>query len=163
MFMKYSILILVLFGFFQSCSNDNVKSKLDEIYSEATLIQCDLSHLRDSITAKWDGVNETLNKNLPSEIPSAERSNILKVRNASLIRMFETYHLLDDSTKQTVDKAEKTDQAIALKISTHKKRLQFLEIERQSLLHQIAKSNENLNFENYPVLSDIKPINCNKN
>ena len=161
--MNKSMTLLTLALTYAGCANKNVKTKLDSIYQEATLIHCSLDSLRQSISKSWDEVTTSLDNGLPDETPEEERANMLKVRNASLIRMFETYRDLADSTKQQVDSAEILDQKIAQKIAQHRKRLEILESERHRLLYESQSSKKDINFKNYPNLSDMKPTDCSHN
>lgn len=61
----------------------------------------------------WDTVVQVMDEQLPPKMPADERANMLKVRNASLIRMFETYPTLPENVQKQVDEAEDRDEALA--------------------------------------------------
>lgn len=144
----------------QCKEGEDKTSELDKIYHEATQIQCELLKLRNTIAVSWDNVNDVLDENLPEQIPAEERTNILKVRNASLIRMFETYKELDDTVKMKVDEVETRDRVIAQKIVKYRQRLMVLDNMKHEIIGKMVDSKKSLNFEDYPALSDIKPIDC---
>jgi len=95
--------------------------------------------------AMWDKTNLELEKALPEDIADYEKSNMLKVRNAELIRMFESYHILGKPIKAKVDLAEKMDFAIAdsMRVLQQKQRM-LMDSVRTELLKLPADARSSL-------------------
>jgi uncharacterized protein YdcH (DUF465 family) len=98
-----------------SCTNpaDISQEKILSLAERSRLIECKMEALQAESEKLWDKTNEELAKALPKDIEAYEKKNMLKVRNADLIRMFETYNNLDKPIKAKVDLAEKMDFAMA--------------------------------------------------
>ena len=65
------------------------KTALLALFEEEKELRCSLAAMKDSISMQWDQINLLLENNMPAEMPGEERANMLKVRNANLIRMFQ--------------------------------------------------------------------------
>ena len=76
-----------------------------------------LSHNMDSLKSVndsiWNQVSRAIEKTVPADLPPAEKRNLLAVKNADLIQMFEVYDSFDDPLKSQVMEAGKSDQKIA--------------------------------------------------
>lgn len=104
---------------FASCAEKNSKDLIDLIHpimEENSNIKCELKLKRDSIKTSWDEVSDLLAANFHSGMSPDEHRNMLKLRNAPLIKMFESYESFPDSIKLRVDQTGKLDQEISQRI-----------------------------------------------
>lgn len=114
---KYSNIIGPIFGvlFILSCQSTGEQNR-EDILSLAEMsreIECQMAALEAQSEKMWDKTNSELAKALPADVEEYEKNNMLKVRNADLIRMFESYSKLDGPIKSKVDFTEKMDFAMA--------------------------------------------------
>lgn len=115
---KYNCLALRLFlgaFIFLSCQTDGEQEgeEVLQLTEMSRKIECQMEALQAQSEKLWDKTNSALEKALPDDVEAYEKSNMLKVRNADLIRMFESYNKLGDPIKAKVDLAEKMDFAMA--------------------------------------------------
>ncbi|MCB9316484.1 MAG: hypothetical protein H6569_10125 [Lewinellaceae bacterium] len=101
------VTVLVLLG---GCSQTGTfETELMQLgYQEKTIL-CTLEVLHSRISNEWDGINALLEANLPPDMPKEEKFNMLNVRNANLIRMFESFQTIDPEIKQALDTVEQAD------------------------------------------------------
>jgi hypothetical protein len=116
------------------------EATLLELFQKEKKLSCQLSSMKDSITTKWDNINHLLEENLPAEMPAEEKTNMLKVRNASLIRMFQSYDDVDEGVKMALDKTEQLDLEMAKRIAALKKEVEKIESEKMMLLQKITEA-----------------------
>ena len=74
-----------------------------------------LKTLNDSI---WLEVTQTLERDLPKDLPADERRNMLQLKNADLLQMFQVFDSLDSGLQNKVMEAGKRDQDLALQMRT---------------------------------------------
>lgn len=87
--------------------------QLHELEDMGRSLHCGLEELGRESQLLWDSVAHNLQAQLPMDMPVEERKNMVEIRNAGLIRMFEAYPKLPPPVQQHVDKAEMRDQALA--------------------------------------------------
>lgn len=136
------VCLLSLIWMVFACQNSPpVEDRLEQLARAFHELDCRQAVLEAETRSSWDGVVEQLDARLPEDMPAAEKHNMLNVRNAGLIRMFETYHTLPDSVQELVGRAEKKDNEIVAALNEIKaqrttldqeKRAFFLAIEKQS-------------------------------
>ncbi len=105
-------------------SASDYERRIHDIASREKVIDCELQYLRDSVGMEWERVNTMLEGKLPATMPSEEKNNMLRAKNANLIRMFESYQALGDEVKMAVDKAERKDESMAGQIMQFRKEKQ---------------------------------------
>ncbi|NND35429.1 MAG: hypothetical protein HKN76_22770 [Saprospiraceae bacterium] len=131
-YMGFAILVL------DGCSGrTTIEEAMQMVLSEEKKIQCELMTLKAEITHEWDVINLKLEQNLPVHMPEEEKSNLLKVRNAGLIRMFESFRDFDQKIKESLQAVENKDQKISLRITELKKDLQQVEAKKMLLFNEI--------------------------
>ena len=69
--------------------------------------------LHKQVDSIWASTTEMLAVSLPVDMPADERRNMLQVRNAELIQMFEVFELLDNDVKLLVKDSGMKDRTIA--------------------------------------------------
>lgn len=120
-------------------------------------MNCRLQQLGTRSTVLWDSVTVSLKAVLPPEMPPEEKRNMLAVRSAGLIRMFQVYPTLDSSVHQVVDQAEQTDQVLASQLRMTHDSLKALNAQAQELLSRIEREDP----EAYPLWrSRFSTNNC---
>lgn len=72
-----------------------------------------MDDLHKRVDSIWRHTNETLDASLPDNMPPDERRNMLQVRNADLIQMFEVFDSLDNDLKLLVKDSGMKDRTIA--------------------------------------------------
>ena len=76
----------------------------------------EMDSLRSENETMWNEVSEAIEKAIPADLPAAEKRNIVAVKNADLIQMFQVFDSLDDPLKNQVMDAGKSDQETARKM-----------------------------------------------
>lgn len=116
-------------------------------------ILCTYQSMRDSISSKWDNMNNLLDQHLPPDMPLEEKNNMLAVRNADLIRMFQTYDQLDYSIKMELSKMESEDSSMVTRIHNMNERSLDLEQQRMDLFNQVNQKDPQ-SANRYAILYD---------
>lgn len=138
--LSFGILIFV-----HACTNNfTFEQELWDCAAKEQQIRCQRQQLATETEAIWDGVVSRLTVQLPADMPQDEKRNMLAVRNANLIRMFEVYETFNDSIKQTVDVAEKADQQIVNKLAELQSQLEALENKKRTLFLEIEEASVDL-------------------
>lgn len=153
--MKHIFCIYLLFGWFGCTHQMHEEAAIIEISYKEKKLNCQLASMKDSITKEWDNINDILEKNLPEEMPEQEKINMIKVRNANLIRMFQSFDYLDESVKLTLDETEQRDVAMTKRINRLKGDIQEIEIQKMELFSII---NEKFGSEEVARLRKLNKV-----
>ena len=78
---------------------------------------CEMEEQKKIINEEWNRVNELLEQNFDPMMTDQERENMIKLRNAPLIRMFQSYQYMEHKVGADVDAAEALDEQISQYIS----------------------------------------------
>lgn len=113
------------------------ETALMELFKKEKVLSCQLASMKDSITTEWDNINLLLEEKLPLDMPLEEKKNILKVRNASLIRMFQSFSDMEEDVKTALSRTERLDREMSKRITVLKHKIQKLESEKMVLLQSI--------------------------
>jgi uncharacterized protein YdcH (DUF465 family) len=111
-----------------------------ELFQKEKELNCSLTLMKDSISMEWDNINTLLKNTLPSNMPSQERANMLKVRNANLIRMFQSFDDVDETVKVALSKTEQIDQEMTKRITSLKKEANQIESQKIALFEKINQT-----------------------
>lgn len=138
----YSLLLLATLYVVQSCSGtDPVDQLLDEqgqtLHQRGQGFYCELQALGRKSKVLWDVVAEDLEQGIPNDLPPDERKNMIAIRNAGLIRMFEAYPKLPEPVRDRVDQAEMEDKEIALQMRIMNDSLRQFELEVEQFLQTV--------------------------
>ncbi len=133
-------LLFPLIGIFSCEKSSSDKAVLMELFQKEKDLNCNLSLMKDSITMEWDNINNLLEKTLPDDMPQEERANMLKVRNASLIRMFQSFDDTDETVKMALNKTERIDQEMTKRITSLKKEANQIELQKIALFEKINQT-----------------------
>lgn len=88
------------------------ESETHEIHDIALQIksnECRIQEITKYVDDSWTSSIQELGDYLPEELPEQERENILHLKNAELIRMFESYDDFDPEGHALVDSMEQLD------------------------------------------------------
>ncbi|MCB0537905.1 MAG: hypothetical protein KDE33_10320 [Bacteroidetes bacterium] len=134
-------IIPLLFICLTGCNTKNrEETALLNMFHKEKELSCQLASMKDSITLEWDNINGLLEENLPADMPLEEKNNMLKVRNASLIRMFQSFDEVDEEVKKALDKTEKVDMEMSKRITALKREVQKIESEKMMLFQKINET-----------------------
>ncbi len=134
----FTILYLIVLT---GCQNKDFTSQIMAISEDEHSIKCELEVMKKEINKEWDTMNESLDDHLPADMAEQEKVNMLKVRNANLIRMFNTYKTLDTAIKDQLRSVEKKDSMMAIEINLLKEKLIEIENNKMELFDDILKEN----------------------
>jgi hypothetical protein len=124
----------------ESCSEPTVnREALQTLLLQEKKIKCELIALKAEIIHEWDAINLHLEENLPPAVPEEEKNNMLQVRNANLIRMFESFRDFNHEVKDALKDVEIKDQKISTRINELKKALHKLEANKMLLFDEINR------------------------
>lgn len=133
-------LFLLIFTVLGCVNKPKEKAALLELFRKEKNLNCQLVSIKDSITTEWDNINHLLEENLPADMPVEEKTNMLKVRNANLIRMFQSYNNIDEGVKMELNKTEQLDMKMTKRITALKQELQKIELEKMALFQKINRT-----------------------
>lgn len=131
--------LLIAFGCQRAERHTALYEEVEQLEQGAGTLQCTLLRLGAESQALWDRVAGQLAQELPEELPEAERKNMIAVRNANLLRMFQTYPTLPDHLQAQVDEAEAEDRAIAERMKAVKDSLSVFEQRINALLTRASE------------------------
>lgn len=131
---------LLLIAGCQTTPDPEFKESFFALAKEQGSIQCELSTMQDTIAAKWDQMGQTLVQHLPDDMPEVEKRNMIAVRNADLIRMFQSYETLAYSIKMELAEVEKEDSMMVVKIRDLNIALKELEQERMEKMSALQQN-----------------------
>lgn len=141
MLMRYFLfwMLVIAFGCQRAERHTVLSEEVKQLEQGAGTLQCTLQRLGTESQALWDRVAGQLAQELPEELPEAERKNMIAVRNANLLRMFQTYPTLPAHLQAQVDEAEAEDQAIAERMKAVKDSLSVFEQRINALLTRASE------------------------
>ncbi len=139
---RIACLLLVMFLIIgcQQAPGPEFRESFFSLAQEQGSVQCELSAMRDSISAKWDQMGQTLMEDLPEEMPETEKTNMIAVRNADLIRMFQSYEQLDYQIKMQLEEVEKEDSMMVIQIRALSQKLKELERSRMDKMNILQQA-----------------------
>lgn len=131
---------LLLYFAVSSCSKiPKEKTALLDLFQQEKSLNCQLASMKDSITVEWNNINLLLEDSIPTDMPEEEKNNMLKVRNANLIRMFQSFDNLDERVKMALNKTEQLDMEMTKRITAIKREFQQIESQKMKFLEKINR------------------------
>lgn len=127
-----------------SSSTMDYQGELENLFIQEKRLFCKLESMKDMIHSRWDNMNNVLEANFPSEMPQKERENMLSSRNASLIRMFDSYDHMDESVHQSLDDLENYDMSMSRTIVAIKDSINQLATQRMDYYKKLAEDTAKL-------------------
>ncbi|MBY5956994.1 hypothetical protein KUV50_02530 [Membranicola marinus] len=105
---KIAATVLVLGGFMWSCQSET-NDEIPEIALKIRSNECRIAEIANYVDDSWTTSIQELSDYLPETLPEQERENILHLKSADLIRMFESYEDFDPEGHELVDSMEQLD------------------------------------------------------
>lgn len=136
-------LLICLFAavFFIACKDKPEGKAADELLMKIARLECQQVKLKEEMSILWDSVAIVLEDHLPESMPHQERSNMISVRNAGMIRMFESYDSLGTGIQSMIDVVENQDQKAVSEFALMQEELKMLEQERLKAFEELEKTN----------------------
>lgn len=119
------------------------EDRLKELALAFRTLDCRQATLEIATLQTWDSVVTQLDARLPEDMPATEKHNMLTVRNAGLIRMFETYRELPDSVQALVSLAEQKDKDIVAALNAIKLERAALDKKKRAFFREVEKRASN--------------------
>lgn len=138
----YRFLVMCLL--FPACSSKELpfKEEGSRLLAESKQLNCTNQRYEHTIDSLWDVVSTRLDQVLPDTMPPGRRENMIKIRNAGLLKQFKIFYTtLDTVSLNLITRSGKIDSLIALQVmelkvqrETHEKQvLDFLiKVEQQN-------------------------------
>lgn len=120
------------------CNND---AKIEALRVERQTLHCEMEMLKHQSDSLWNAVAVHLDQELPPDMKPDERRNMINIKNAGLIRMFEVFPSLDSSIHSLVEHAEKMDQALASQMRANMEANHVNEAALNQVLENLEKGN----------------------
>lgn len=136
---RFAILSIIGIALFFSCQSDTNK-QIEQIARTMKDNSCQMELISKYVDDAWTESIEELGNRLPESLPQQERQNILNLKNANLIRMFESYKTFDDNVHSLVDSMEIRDMSWADSLRQLSLQNQHLEMKMDSLFTLIGDS-----------------------
>ncbi len=103
--------LLVLFSL-MACKDEEAELART-LSAEKKSLACEMERLKFKSDSIWDEMGVYLDKNLPTDMPLPERTNMVSIRSAHLIALFKAFPNLDTAIQSKVNEAGKADKNIA--------------------------------------------------
>lgn len=131
---------------------------IEDIANQIKVNNCRIQTISNYVDDSWTVSIEELGRLLPKDLPQQERENILNLKNADLIRMFESYKYFSPSVHSLVDSMEQVDYQWADSLRNLSQQNQKLEMKIDSLFStmQDAETEKML----YQQVQEIKSSPC---
>ncbi len=112
------------------------------LLAEKKALHCMLAEARHRTDSIWDTVSATLGRQLPADMKDTERRNMVAIRNADLIRMFEAYAELDTSLQQLITDAGLRDRSLSEEIRSAARKIEEVNARINQRLEQLEQSDD---------------------
>lgn len=105
-------------------------------------LNCTEKRYEFTIDSLWDVVSTRLEKVLPDTMPPGRRENMVKIRNASLLKQFKIFYTtLDTTSLNLINRSGKIDSLTALKVMALMEKREAHEKKVLDFLMQVEKHN----------------------
>lgn len=131
------LVFLVLLTGCQASVKESFYTEGEHIRRELIAAHCKMEALQEQSAQLWDLLVSELSASLPANMPADERRNMLQVRNAELIRMFQVFPRLPESVRLAVERAEQKDQALAAQMKEEMRRIDGYEAKAFAFLQEV--------------------------
>lgn len=156
-----AIIILIFIAGTILCSCQSDKNEIQDVALQMKANECRIQKITQYVDKSWNSSIKKLADYLPERLPDQERQNILQLKNADLIRMFESYEEFEPQGQALVDSMELLDEEWADSLRQLSIANQNLGMKMDSLFSMIDDSGEMDKM--YEVVDDIQTRTCNEN
>ena len=145
-------LALLFAGLFFACQSTDpgqLEAEAQQLINEGTMYHnryCALKYKTDSV---WSIVAEAMEKGLPANFATTDRSVFINSRNADHITMFKSFKMIDTSLQTLVMDAGKKDIELANQVRALQMEMDTFESKKLTFLKKVAASNP-------PIETDIR-------
>lgn len=140
-YMRWLLLVSLIACWQCRPAADNSAMRGDELLASWQELACQEQLLAAMSQSLWDSVTQELATQLPTDMPAQERNNMLAVRNANLIQMFEVYNELPVPLKNLVQEAGQEDTRIAYQVRQLKTQIDSLQYSTDQFLSALEQRN----------------------
>lgn len=154
-----SVFVWVALGaglFIYSCQAQ--KNEIQDIALKMKDNHCRIQEISRYVDDSWTKSINELGDYLPERLPDQERENILNLKNAELIRMFESYAEFKPEGQALVDSMEQLDILWADSLRHLSLENKKLEMKIDSLFSMIDDNQEEARLNQ--IIEDIKSSSC---
>ena len=146
-FLRPSAILLFLVLLYPSCQQSLKQAEeayLQQLLEQTKALHCRIADLSIEAKSLWDTVNTNIEARLPAAMPEHYRINLLRLRNARMIKEFDVYPLLGDDVHRLVDSAELMDVQIADKMRAAMDSLSVCDSLSQKMMVELAEKQPEL-------------------
>lgn len=141
-----------------SCESESKSNEIRDTALKIKSNECRILEITDYVDDSWTTSINELSGYLPEDLPQQERENILHLKNAELIRMFESYEDFDPEGHALVDSMEQLDVVWADSLRHLSLENQDLSMKMDSLFSLIDDSGEEEKM--YGIVDEIQAGSC---
>ena len=121
---------------------NNFEAEIEASFSEKKSLLCQMEQLKQQNDSLWEDISLTLEQELPPDMLPDERKNMVQIKNAGLISMFQVFPDLDTSIQQKVMLAGKKDEEIAAEMKSIMQKLSLAEQNLNTALEKLEHRNK---------------------
>jgi len=156
--MKSVYVLLAIGAGFCIYSCQKQKNEIQDIALAMKDNQCRIQEISRFVDDSWTKSISQLGDYLPERLPEQERENILNLKNAELIRMFESYDEFKPEGRALVDSMEQLDILWADSLRRLNLENQMLEMKMDSLFSILVDPDEEARLNQ--IVEDINSRPC---
>lgn len=159
----YTLITILLISCSSASTNfAELSYQLQDLGSSEFDLRCRLRVLEDSTRRAWDQFNAELSSQFPETTSEYIRGKMLEMRNAELVRMFQTFDSLPDLVKTKLKETERKDALIVSEVESIQRKLDSIEMNAIQIFMKIEElfpDSLDISRNRYNQLSSIE--NCN--
>jgi hypothetical protein len=127
-----------------ACSSKELpfENEGNSLLAECKQLNCTNQRYEHTIDSLWDKVSTRLDQVLPDTMPPGRRENMIKIRNASLLKQFKIFYTtLDTLSLNLITRSGTIDSLIALQVMELKVQRETLEKRVLGFLIKVEQQN----------------------
>ena len=123
-------------------SCNNYQAAIEASFSKKKSLICQMEQLKQQNDSLWEDISLTLEQELPSDMMPDERKNMVQIKNAGLISMFQVFPDLDTAIQRKVMLAGKKDEEMAAEMKSIMQKLSLAEQNLNTALEKLEHKNK---------------------
>ena len=127
---KYLVFLFFLTVAVSSCHSDR-----HEIIREAQVLFCKKYRLSYSSDSAWQVMTNLLELSLPKDMDPTQRSRMMLIKNASILKSFDSYSIFSNSMKRKIDETDRFDKKIIGSLAGINFAIDSIESRKQAYLY----------------------------